>query len=48
MRYCSGDTDGRVPVTSTKESIKKMELPIKTSWHPWVVNGEVCNSILHQ
>ncbi|KAM7472547.1 hypothetical protein LguiA_010730 [Lonicera macranthoides] len=38
---CSGDLDGRIPVTSTQESIKKMELPIKTSWHPWFVNGEV-------
>lgn len=37
----SGDTDGRVPVTSTKKSIKKMNLPIKTPWHPWFLNGEL-------
>ncbi|CAN4110270.1 unnamed protein product [Withania somnifera] len=37
----SGDTDGRVPVTSTKKSIKIMNLPIKTEWHPWYLNGEV-------
>ncbi|XP_028776305.1 serine carboxypeptidase-like 40 [Neltuma alba] len=37
----SGDVDGRVPVTSTKYSIEKMNLPIKTAWHPWFVNGEV-------
>ncbi|KAK4379736.1 hypothetical protein RND71_001598 [Anisodus tanguticus] len=37
----SGDTDGRVPVTSTKKSIKIMKLPIKTPWHPWFLNGEV-------
>lgn len=38
---CSGDTDGRVPVTSTKNSIKKMNLPIKTRWYPWLAYGEV-------
>ncbi|MCD7446730.1 Serine carboxypeptidase-like 40 [Datura stramonium] len=37
----SGDTDGRVPVTSTKKSIKIMNLPMKTPWHPWFLNGEV-------
>ncbi|XP_051124209.1 serine carboxypeptidase-like 40 [Andrographis paniculata] len=37
----SGDIDGRIPVTSTKKSIKKMNLDIKVSWHPWFVAGEV-------
>ncbi|KAK7312108.1 hypothetical protein VNO77_35706 [Canavalia gladiata] len=37
----SGDIDGRVPITSTKYSIYKMNLPIKTSWHPWFSYGEV-------
>ncbi|KAK4796547.1 hypothetical protein SAY86_028873 [Trapa natans] len=39
----SGDTDGRVPVTSTKYSIKKMmnQLTVKIKWHPWFVDGEV-------
>ncbi|CAJ2655144.1 unnamed protein product [Trifolium pratense] len=37
----SGDTDGRVPVTSTKYSIKKLNLPVKNNWHPWLSNGEV-------
>ncbi|XP_027354381.1 serine carboxypeptidase-like 40 isoform X2 [Abrus precatorius] len=37
----SGDTDGRVPITSTKYSINKMKLPIKTVWHPWFTRGEV-------
>ncbi|KAG2668751.1 hypothetical protein I3760_14G005500 [Carya illinoinensis] len=37
----SGDIDGRVPVTSTKYSIKKMNLPVKTAWHAWYLNGEV-------
>ncbi|CAI9769456.1 unnamed protein product [Fraxinus pennsylvanica] len=37
----SGDTDGRVPVTSTKYSIKKMKLAVTTSWHPWFISREV-------
>ncbi|KAJ9159537.1 hypothetical protein P3X46_025041 [Hevea brasiliensis] len=37
----SGDTDGRVPVTSTQYSIAKMKLPTKTEWYPWYLNGEV-------
>ncbi|XP_047948841.1 serine carboxypeptidase-like 40 [Salvia hispanica] len=37
----SGDTDGRVPVTSTKISLNKLKLPMKTLWHPWFLEGEV-------
>ncbi|KAJ6692040.1 CARBOXYPEPTIDASE [Salix purpurea] len=37
----SGDTDGRVPFTSTQYSINKMKLQVKTKWHPWFVKGEV-------
>ncbi|KDP43595.1 hypothetical protein JCGZ_16882 [Jatropha curcas] len=37
----SGDTDGRVPVTSTQYSLAKLKLPIKTEWYPWYLNGEV-------
>ncbi|KAL6129705.1 hypothetical protein ACLB2K_073054 [Fragaria x ananassa] len=37
----SGDTDGRVPVTSTKYSLEKMNLPIKTAWHAWFLSGQV-------
>ncbi|CAL0310296.1 unnamed protein product [Lupinus luteus] len=37
----SGDTDGRVPVTSTKYSIKRMNLSTKSAWYPWFFNGEV-------
>lgn len=37
----SGDTDGRIPVTSTRESLNKMGLPIKTKWHAWFIKGEV-------
>ncbi|RVX00406.1 Serine carboxypeptidase-like 40 [Vitis vinifera] len=36
-----GDTDGRVPVTSTMASIDTMKLSVKTPWHPWFVAGEV-------
>jgi hypothetical protein len=38
---CSGDTDGRVPFTSTQYAINKMKLPIKTEWYPWFHGGEV-------
>ena len=41
---CSGDIDGRVPVTSTKYSINKMKLPVKIAWHPWFLNKEVLHS----
>ncbi|KAB2623358.1 serine carboxypeptidase-like 40 [Pyrus ussuriensis x Pyrus communis] len=37
----SGDIDGRVPVTSTKYSLDKMNLPVKTEWHAWFLSGEV-------
>lgn len=38
---CSGDIDGRVPVTSTKNSLKKMKVTPKSEWHPWFLDGEV-------
>ncbi|KAL0379850.1 UNVERIFIED_CONTAM: Serine carboxypeptidase-like 40 [Sesamum angustifolium] len=31
----SGDIDGRIPVTSTKNTIQILKLPIITPWHPW-------------
>jgi len=37
----SGDTDGRVPVTSTKYSLNKMSLPVETAWYPWFIDREV-------
>jgi serine carboxypeptidase-like clade 2 len=37
----SGDTDSRVPVTSTKLSINELKLPIETPWYPWVSGDEV-------
>ncbi|KAH7543854.1 hypothetical protein JRO89_XS15G0032100 [Xanthoceras sorbifolium] len=32
----SDDTDGRIHVTSTKYSIDKIKLPVKTAWHAWI------------
>lgn len=40
---CSGDTDGVVPVTSTKYSINHMKLSTKTPWRPWFLGSEVIN-----
>lgn len=37
----SGDVDGIVSVTSTRSSINVMKLPVKTPWHPWLLDGEV-------
>lgn len=43
LNKCSGDTDGIVPVTSTKKSIKKMKLRVETPWYPWFHGDyEVC------
>lgn len=37
----SGDTDGRVPVTSTQLSLKKMNLTTTSVWYPWTLDKEV-------
>ncbi|KAK9054344.1 hypothetical protein SSX86_025422 [Deinandra increscens subsp. villosa] len=37
----SGDTDGRVPVTSSRYSINKMKLPVESPWRAWYNNKEV-------
>ncbi|KAI5342036.1 hypothetical protein L3X38_009911 [Prunus dulcis] len=37
----SGDIDTRVPVTSTKYSIEKLNFPVKTESHAWFLGGEV-------
>ncbi|KAJ8622730.1 hypothetical protein MRB53_031259 [Persea americana] len=37
----SGDVDGRLPVTSTRYSLNKLKLPVKTPWQAWYVNQEV-------
>ncbi|KAG6486296.1 hypothetical protein ZIOFF_054866 [Zingiber officinale] len=43
---CSGDFDGRVPVTSTRYSLNKLKLKVKASWRAWMLNSEVDNSLV--
>ncbi|CAH2051016.1 unnamed protein product [Thlaspi arvense] len=38
---CSGDVGGVIPITSTKYSLKKLKLPVKTAWYPWFLDKEV-------
>ncbi|EYU27945.1 hypothetical protein ABFS82_13G109600 [Erythranthe guttata] len=37
----SGDTDGRVPVLSTRYSLSSLGLPIKKAWRPWYHQKQV-------
>jgi hypothetical protein len=37
----SGDTDGRIPTTSTRYTLKKLGLPIKEDWSPWFSHTQV-------
>ncbi|XP_068645007.1 serine carboxypeptidase-like 31 [Aristolochia californica] len=37
----SGDTDGRVPVLSTRYSLNSLQLPITGGWRPWYHQKEV-------
>ncbi|KAI3702218.1 hypothetical protein L6452_27945 [Arctium lappa] len=37
----SGDTDARVPVTSSRYAFNTLNLPIETAWRPWYLNEEV-------
>ncbi|GKV45868.1 hypothetical protein SLEP1_g52901 [Rubroshorea leprosula] len=37
----SGDTDGRVPVLSTRYSLKSLGLPIVKAWRPWYHEKQV-------
>ncbi|KAI3831327.1 hypothetical protein MKX03_034113 [Papaver bracteatum] len=37
----SGDTDGRIPVTSTRLSLNKLGLNINEEWTPWYTHKEV-------
>ncbi|XP_047313348.1 serine carboxypeptidase-like 31 isoform X2 [Impatiens glandulifera] len=37
----SGDTDGRVPVLSTRYSLNSLGLPITRSWRPWYHQKQV-------
>ncbi|XP_078448538.1 serine carboxypeptidase-like 35 [Wolffia australiana] len=42
----SGDTDGRVPVTSTRYSINKMELSLKEDWRAWFHKKQVAGWVV--
>lgn len=37
----SGDTDGIIPVTSSRYAIDKLETSVTTPWYPWVTQSEV-------
>ncbi|XP_024959840.1 serine carboxypeptidase II-3-like [Cynara cardunculus var. scolymus] len=37
----SGDTDARVPITSSRYAINTLNLLIETAWRPWYLNEEV-------
>ncbi|KAK4477054.1 hypothetical protein RD792_016256 [Penstemon davidsonii] len=37
----SGDTDGRVPVTTSRYSLNKLGTQVKTPWYAWYNQGEV-------
>ncbi|XP_054823746.1 serine carboxypeptidase-like 34 [Prosopis cineraria] len=37
----SGDTDGRIPVTATRYTLKKLGLPIVQDWTPWYAGKQV-------
>ncbi|GLT47018.1 hypothetical protein SLA2020_207400 [Shorea laevis] len=37
----SGDTDGRVPVTSSRFSINTLKVPVEKAWRPWSSSGKV-------
>lgn len=41
----SGDTDARVPVTSSRYSINTLKLPIQVAWRPWYSGKEVLKSV---
>ena len=37
----SGDTDGAVPVTTTRYAIDYLQTSVKTPWYPWYTQAEV-------
>ncbi|KAK3125898.1 hypothetical protein QOZ80_7BG0611130 [Eleusine coracana subsp. coracana] len=36
----SGDTDGRVPITSSRYSVNQLKLPVAAKWRPWFSNTQ--------
>ncbi|KAI9082306.1 hypothetical protein K1719_035729 [Acacia pycnantha] len=43
----SGDTDGVVPVTSTRYSINRLKLPVEVPWRTWYSGNEVGGYVEH-
>ena len=43
--YISGNTDVVIPVTSTRYSIKALDLPTVSPWRAWYDDGDVSDSI---
>ncbi|AES71590.2 putative carboxypeptidase D [Medicago truncatula] len=42
FHYCiNGDTDARVPVTTSRYAINTLKLPINASWRPWYSGKEI-------
>ncbi|CAL9233719.1 unnamed protein product [Arabidopsis halleri] len=37
----SGDTDSVIPVTATRFSLSKLNLPVKARWYPWYSGNQV-------
>ncbi|XP_068661921.1 serine carboxypeptidase-like 35 [Aristolochia californica] len=42
----SGDTDGRVPVTSTRYSVNELKLKVQRGWRAWFVGGQVAGWVV--
>ncbi|XP_076896356.1 serine carboxypeptidase 1-like [Bidens hawaiensis] len=42
----SGDTDGSVPVTTSRYSINKLQASVKMPWYPWMYQGEVSGYVV--
>ncbi|CAK9145705.1 unnamed protein product [Ilex paraguariensis] len=41
----SGDADGRVPVIGSRYCIEALKLPLKSPWHSWYHNHQVCAAV---
>lgn len=44
----SGDTDGRIPVTSTRLSLTKLDFKVLQEWSPWYSKSQVINLLSPQ
>ncbi|VAI78597.1 unnamed protein product [Triticum turgidum subsp. durum] len=40
-KHCSGDTDGRVPVSSTRHALRKLGLRTLKQWRAWFTSDQV-------